>query len=213
MGFQYDPERVWFLFNTSYNNTSGFGTGSVNLGGREELYFIGNVIYDCNNGMLLNGVAPSDPSVIAANTIYDCTDGIYNGYYTCKLAIENNILSCSRYYINFPPDYATATNSDFGRNLVYGGSGFVWGGATYWHIGRIPVRASEGVGSVEADPLFVSSSDLRLAGVEPGCGCRIWDRRIADRNRPVRHALRHRHPQGHRGESKAAGKRMGYRGV
>jgi hypothetical protein len=167
IGFQYDPERVWFLFNTSYDNAHGIQSGSGNAGGREELYFIGNRIYHCTNGMTLSDVNPTDPAVVAANTIFDCTDGIYNGYYTCKLAIENNILSCSRYYINFSPDYPTATNSDFGRNLVYGGSGFVWGEQTYETLAAFQSGASEGVGSVEADPLFVSSSDLHLQASSP----------------------------------------------
>jgi hypothetical protein len=168
MGFQYDPKRVWFLCNTSFDNTSGFGTGSGNLGGREELYFLGNVVYGCTNGMLLNGVYPPDPSVLAANTIYDCTDGIVNGYYNCKLDIENNILVCSRYYTNFPSDYATAANSDFGTNLVYGGSGLVWGIA-YSNLADFQSGTSEGAGSIEADPLFVgaSSYDLHLQASSP----------------------------------------------
>lgn len=169
LGCQYDPKRVWFLFNVSYDNAHGIESGSSNAGGREDWYYLGNVIYHCTYGLTLNDVSCPTAAVIAANTVYDCQDGIYNGYYTCKLDIENNILLCSRHYINFPSDNLTAANSDFGTNLVYGGSGFVWGATTYGTLSAFQSGTSEGAGSIEADPLFVGASayDLHVQASSP----------------------------------------------
>jgi hypothetical protein len=42
MGFQYDPKRVWFLFNNVSDSASGIMCGSGNIGG--ERSFILSVI-------------------------------------------------------------------------------------------------------------------------------------------------------------------------
>lgn len=113
-GSQYDPNRVWFLFNTSYDNHFGIRFAASELSQRDGTYVIGNVIYDCN-GIDENGVQgygdgiyayqinisdADHPPLFAMNTIYNCSNAFtksYGGY--VELHFYNNIFSdCNHTY-------------------------------------------------------------------------------------------------------------------
>ena len=78
MGFQYDPRRVWFLFNECYDNTIGINSGSSDSGGRADIYFIGNVLHhNLSAGLQLSGCrstaskssgTPSTPTRLVSRT-------------------------------------------------------------------------------------------------------------------------------------------------
>jgi hypothetical protein len=164
-GFQYDPQRIWFLFNRAYDNSMGLDTGSGNLGGGNEAYIIGNLIYDCTNesyyptatsgagdGMQING---RQDITVMFNTISDCYRyGIYNKYYSTSSDIFNNIISGCPTTI----DYLTAQTSSpslstFDYNLLYGGN-IKWN-TTYANLAAFKVGTTQGDNCIEANPLFV----------------------------------------------------------
>jgi len=104
LGFQYGPERTWFIFNHVYDCEYGIGSGSNNVPhpGLEQ-FFLGNVIHDIHHRspdynpnnrwsssamMLVGGFN----RVIADNTIYNCDAGI-NGPGPGSYRMENNVIA------------------------------------------------------------------------------------------------------------------------
>jgi len=56
MGFQYAPERVWFLYNKVYDNEYGIALSSNSgMGFGTESYFIGNLIYNNHYDSVYHG--------------------------------------------------------------------------------------------------------------------------------------------------------------
>jgi hypothetical protein len=168
MGFQYDPKRIWFLFNEVYDGTSGFGTGSGNLGGRDDLYFIGNVAHNVTNGFLLNGVNTPKPTMLVGNTIYDAQKGIVNGYYNCKLDIVNNIIANVTQHIYFEPGYQTPSLSNISYNLLEGPINIRWLNS-HTNLSQFQQATGKCVKCMEADPLFVdmAAGDVHLQQNSP----------------------------------------------
>ncbi len=185
MGFQYNPKRVWFLFNEVHDVIKGVVSASGLGGGREEFYFIGNVIYDVETGFSLNALNTPEPAKLIGNTIYDSEIGIANGYYTSKLDIINNVISASDYSISFPPDYPTASISNMSYNLLNGGGEIWWGSSVYLDLSQFQQATGECNGCVEANPLFVdvANGDFSLqvgspaidAGIESDVYQIFWD--------------------------------------
>jgi len=103
LGFQYGPERTWFIFNHVYDCEYGIGSGSNNVPqpGQEQ-FFIGNVIHDIHHrsptynpnnpwssaAMMLVG---GEHRIIADNTIYNCDAGI-NGPGPGSYLLANNVI-------------------------------------------------------------------------------------------------------------------------
>jgi len=168
MGFQYDPKRVWFLFNTIYDNTMGIVCGSGNVGGREEFYFIGNVIYNVTNGFSLNGLNTPEPAKLIGNTIYNSENGIANGYYTSKLDIINNVIADYDDAISFGSEYQTYLISNMSYNLLDGSGDIRWG-STYADLSQFQQVTGKGAGCIEADPLFTDAAndDFHLGTTSP----------------------------------------------
>jgi len=87
MGYQYDPKRVWYLFNEIYNTTKGICSGSTNQGGREDMYILGNKIHRTDDGIQLNN--GDNPEYIIDNTIYASKRGISNSELLLLLKPDN----------------------------------------------------------------------------------------------------------------------------
>jgi hypothetical protein len=97
-GFQYDPQRVWFIGNESYRNTSGFTTGSGNNGGRRDVYLLGNVFHDNERvGVRFNDGVAGD-WVMAHNTVVGSPVGFQNGYYASSPVISSNVVAAKTPY-------------------------------------------------------------------------------------------------------------------
>jgi hypothetical protein len=95
---QYDPNRVWLLFNDVYDSELGIVIGGADLGGGGNFYVIGNLIHhihtDNPNGWEMGKAFASWDSygvTILNNTIYD-TDGgaLYKS--RDKFVFKNNIV-------------------------------------------------------------------------------------------------------------------------
>jgi hypothetical protein len=118
-GAQYDPERVWWLYNTCHKALLGLRVSSGNGGVTGAyLYAIGNVFYDINHDYHctqevtnctsketldeseFHGAAISvwwaNKFYAVNNTIYDASQGItmpHSSYNSDEVVIENNIVS------------------------------------------------------------------------------------------------------------------------
>lgn len=168
MGFQYDPMRVWFLFNRSHDNEHGIECGSGNIGGRDEFYFIGNVLYRNTNGFNLNGLNTPQPAKLIGNTIYDTGAGIRNGYYSVKLEIVNNIIAESTYQIYLEPEYGSAGFSTVSNNLFEGPVQINWD-YLYTSLSQFETATGQCGGCLSADPQFTdpSNDNFHLSSTSP----------------------------------------------
>ena len=178
IGFQYDPKRLWLLFNRLYDNSLGVDTGDNYLGGSEEIYIIGNLIYNCTtegrgggtgggDGMQING--RQDVNVLL-NNIYNCpNNGIYNKYYPATLNIFNNIIARCPTVVDFlTAAQTTPDKSTFDYNLLDGTGNIKWN-TTYISIGAFIAGTDQGDNCIEADPMFVNpaNGDFRLQDASP----------------------------------------------
>lgn len=104
LGFQYGPERTWFIFNHVFDCEYGIGSGSNNVPAPGlEQFFVGNVIHDVHHrageyqpdspwasaAMMLVG---GEHRLIVNNTIYHCDAGI-NGPGPGSYLMENNLIA------------------------------------------------------------------------------------------------------------------------
>jgi hypothetical protein len=171
-GFQYDPKRLWFLFNRSYDNNKGFGTGSPWHGNeyREDIHFIGNLVYDCiDSGIQVNGLNMAEPAGIFLNTIYNCPEAIDNSYYSSKVNILNNVIAKYTKAINFTSANTTFLLSNMDYNLLDGSGTIQWSGDNYNSLAALMAGERVGYNCIEADPLFKDpdKGDFHLQPTSP----------------------------------------------
>jgi hypothetical protein len=167
MGFQYAPERVWFIFNRIHDCDFGIASASDNdLGSGQDSYYVGNVIWDIHHrGGYNPATAWSNAAIMLAggtnrwvvdNTIHDVDAGINSPSAGGMVRIEGNIISGlaepggHHAFLEFE---RTAAASTFRHNLLAETPRLAWGGSP-------PVVEATVVG----DPGFVSppaNLDLR----------------------------------------------------
>ena len=181
MGMQYSPKRVWFLFNESFDNDHGLTTGSpFSTETREDIYFIGNLIYDCTtSGFNINGINPATPVLVANNNIVRCPDGIRNSYYASTVSILNNIIANYTHAIKFTSANLTYQRSGMDYNLLDGSGNIVWN-STYTNLAVFQAGTVQGDHCIEADPSFVSPTDFRLRLNSPAMNAAQIDGAIGD---------------------------------
>lgn len=104
LGYQYAPERVWFLYNTCSGATFGIYSGSDSgMGSGKDVYIVGNTIYNIHHiDAYTPGTAWSNAGIMLAggtnryivnNTIYDVDGGINVPADRGQLHIANNIIA------------------------------------------------------------------------------------------------------------------------
>jgi len=170
MGFQYAPERVWFLFNRIHDCDFGIAAASDNdLGTGEDSYYVGNVIWSIHHSGDYNpATAWSNAAIMLAggtnrwivdNTIHDVDAGINSPSSGGMLRMEGNIISGiaepngRHAFIEFE---RTADRSTFRHNLLGETPRIEWGGSA--------PSADATVGTAAGDPGFISppsNLDLR----------------------------------------------------
>jgi hypothetical protein len=184
MGFQYAPERVWFLHNHVYDCGYGISSGSSNDGLGQDTYCIGNLIHDIrhdpnypynpgsswsNAAITLVGTANRH---VVNNTIWNCDAGI-NTPSAGKMVIVNNIIGQiaepeAHHVLIDDPSCAAA--SDLSGNLFFQDDGPIrirWGGSAQ----SLSALEADGKapGCLVADPLFLdpAAHDFRLQPNSP----------------------------------------------
>jgi hypothetical protein len=183
MGFQYAPERVWFLFNHIHDCDFGIGGSSDNgQGTGQDSYFIGNLIHRIHHSGGYNpNTAWSNAAIMLAgsvnryivnNTIHDVDAGINSPGARGSVRIVDNIISSvtepqgSHVFIEMP---TTASTSAMHHNLLDGTARIKWGGVTD-NLSRFQA-------SINADPLFVNPAgeDFRLQAASPAVDAGVMD--------------------------------------
>ena len=175
IGMQYEPQRIWVLFNHIYNSNYGLISGSTDTSPPDwYVYVIGNVIHDINDrtfypynvdnlyayagAIYFIGVTNK---YIINNTIYNVPTGIYCAADGGSFTIENNIIMDMKHSdAHHVWLGGAATNSTLVNNILYQSGADVatvrWG--TTAPIRTIPELITDtaaGDGCVDEDPLFV----------------------------------------------------------
>ncbi len=96
-GYQYDPQRVWIIFNTAYGNAAGVRTGSMNpqptTPPRRDIYILSNLFYNNKEvGIEVNDNVGGD-FLLAHNTVAGSPKGITNGYGPASPVVSSNVVS------------------------------------------------------------------------------------------------------------------------
>jgi hypothetical protein len=160
-GWQYGPERVWFLFNHSYDNTDGITGPSADFTGRST-YIVGNVIHDCSNvGInLWNNCS----IYVLNNTITSVGTGIDICGSQALYAVNNVIANMTGSgYSHLVVDGNMSSASRAQYNLFYQGGGAVrinWGWATQYNVAQFQANVAppQAQANLEGNPLFASPS-------------------------------------------------------
>ncbi|MBI2450955.1 MAG: hypothetical protein HYV52_01285 [Parcubacteria group bacterium] len=171
-GYQYGPERVWFLYNNLYDCHTGIGGASTSGpdgdGFGQNLYFIGNVIHGIHspafdpNNAYSNGAAMTTwggrNRYVINNTFYDVDAGV-NSPDSGSFFMANNIIAGLGAGSDiFLASSINAANSTVDNFLFGGGFKTIWGANTYTSLATFQSATSKGANSLNADPLFVNSS-------------------------------------------------------
>ncbi|GJM24579.1 MAG: hypothetical protein DHS20C16_09940 [Phycisphaerae bacterium] len=187
MGCQYDPERIWFLFNRIHDCDYGIlqASGSGSTGG-ENSYIVGNVIHDIrdsdgdfnpntswsNAGILVVGGMHRS---IVNNTITRADGGIHAAATYGDYVITNNIVAD----INRPDgkhiffEHAEPASKSSIQNCVFSqrndGLRLIWGGRSSRNVRAIGGHQGEKSQCVEDDPSFADArkSNLHLRSDSP----------------------------------------------
>jgi Right handed beta helix region len=155
MSAQYDPQRVWFVFNEAFDNTIGIATASGLKRGRSDFYFVGNVVHDnVKAGIQLNDWVNRE--YVVGNTFHNNPIGLDNGYYKVAVEISNNIFSNStRAHITFR-EYRSGAVSRVRNSLFAAPVRIVWDDVMRDVNGMRGIGQCQGCS--EGDPLFVDAA-------------------------------------------------------
>jgi hypothetical protein len=176
MGGQYGQERVWFLFNESYDNAIGMAIASSRDGSYVG-YFIGNVVHDNRGpGMSLWDMERH----VVGNTVWRNGSGIDSGGFFRgsgkPLHLVNNIIGARIDPSGFDiyiKDPVMAVESEMHHNIVFGApERIAWGntgpGQTLAHLRASGAKGRE---CSNSDPLLTPDGT-------PGLGSFAIDRGI-----------------------------------
>jgi hypothetical protein len=162
----YKCDNIWIIFNTIHDSTTGLSL-SDGLG----FYFIGNVVYDCDNGVKFWS---SNTIAIVGNTFAGFQTGINDIGGTEAHPIINNIFTgltdkVNGYQIKL---LTTAANlSDMKNNSIYEKDGTfrVYWSKLYTSIDSLKIGTGKAQGCLVSDPKFVNgtTNDFHLQAESP----------------------------------------------
>lgn len=157
-GWQYDPKGVLFIFNTAQNCRYGFA-GASSGGYRKDVFFIGNLCYDCiYQGIRLDTLDKTGQAPVCFNVFYNCDVSIGTGYQAGEANLFNNVYAeyTSAYDLDDDNSSYDDCDSDY---CLYDGSGNIIWDTTYANLAAFVSGTDEGDNSDEDDPLFTDSNN------------------------------------------------------
>jgi hypothetical protein len=179
LGFQYNPERIWFILNELHDCDYGIAGESDLVPGGQSVYVVGNLIYrihtttafNPNTGWQHAGVRLTGGTnrFLVNNTFHDVDSGISspgNG----NLNIHNNVISnVTRGSHVFVENLATATASTIGNNLFEGTVRLKWGSNTPLTLPVFQSQTGKCAGCQNASPAYVDAAagDFSLQSSSP----------------------------------------------
>ena len=173
MGFQYGPERVWFLFNEIFDCDVGISSGSNSVANPgQDAYLIGNLIYDIHHSGSWDPNSGWSPAAISlwgsinrhvvGNTIYDVDAGITtpsSGPFEIADNIIANITESEGMHVFLEPSDGAAA-SELHHNLFEGVVRIRWGSSTVYDLdGLKNAFPGKGEGCLNEDPLFANQDN------------------------------------------------------
>jgi hypothetical protein len=179
LGFQYNPERIWFLFNRLHDCDYGIaGESDLSTNG-ESVYVIGNLIYDIHTTTAFNPntgwqhaavrLTGGTNRFLINNTLHDVDTGIASPG-RGNLRIHNNVISgVTRGSHVFVEEAPTSTSSSIGHNLLEGAVRIKWGSNTQRTLPALQEATGTCGGCQNASPGFLDAvaGDYRLQGSSP----------------------------------------------
>jgi hypothetical protein len=190
LGYQYAPERVWFLFNHVYNCSYGIFAGSDNgMGSGQNIYIIGNLLHDIRHQVPAIYNNPYNPNnswhnaaimlaggtnrYIINNTIWGTDAGILCPDGKGKLEIANNIIGGRFEPLGrdiFLAMKSLADASLMRQNIFYPSPVRIqWGSSKVYDLAGFKSATKKGQRSTSVNPLFVnlSKKDFSLQSTSP----------------------------------------------
>ena len=223
MGFQYAPERIWFLYNNIFDCELGIYVANDNgLGNGQNSYYIGNLITNIHSsGGFQSGSAYQNAGFVLAgsrnrylvnNTLYQTDSGIAAPGSAGGLFMSNNIISNltqaqgSHVFIEQP---ATASGSTIRNTLFQGTVRIKWGGNSPVYTLASFQSSHPGAVGVAAPASPSSRTPARAT-----CLCcpvhPRWTPASPTRLHDVPVAVRDQHRPRLRGHAAAPGRRLGH---
>ena len=172
-GGQYGPERVWFLYNTCHDNDGGIRIQSdSNLHGN-DMYFIGNVIYNNNLSSPSSNPSGDDQAGLVMrdmtnrylinNTIWGNDGGVHcNTSPMSTFVMVNNIIGNNRNSADSDLLCDTTAANTTIRNNVFASNRIAYNHAVET-LSAFTTRTGQGQGSKTAVPAFVNASGGNFA--------------------------------------------------
>lgn len=172
LGQQYGPENVWYLYNKIHDNYGGITIASRSGGTGENVYIIGNQIYDNNRNTAFdplnswsNAAITSSGGInvfIVNNTLENNSAGIHTPTGSAKFVIQNNIIGApvaTGANSIFVYESSTADLSEVDNNLFNGNAVIRWGRSTQDSLSSFQATFGLCQNCEIADPMYVDSGN------------------------------------------------------
>ncbi|MBN1514579.1 MAG: right-handed parallel beta-helix repeat-containing protein [Phycisphaerae bacterium] len=171
LAYQYAPYNLWYIYNHLHHMTWGINGPSNDGGPGGNVYFVGNVIHDCDQGMIFWN--NQQTAYMVANTIHNVSTGInYDNGPAMHLSdnIFSNVTGPSIRVLG--RSGATAAASTTTHDLFHNGGSpitFDWGGIVYNGVSALQTGTGKGAGNLQADPRFAdpANRDFHLLADSP----------------------------------------------
>lgn len=189
----YDPQNIYWLYNTIYEGTYGIASS-----GCSYQYIIGNLILNMNGGddysypysPFREGIGVqwynTDYTYVVNNTIVGCEMGIGSDLGSIATTIVNNIIAdvnaTDGYHVSIQG--SGRTSSVISHNLFHqeGDDVQIFWNETYDGLTAFQNGTGKGENCLETDPLFVAANPyaFALTGVSPAVGAGVVSSVYAD---------------------------------